>query len=199
MKRPLVIVGAALIAAVSLPAYAQQKPGAGAAPVTATAPGATTVATRSTVSATVQAIDPKTRQVTLKGPYDRVITVTAGPEVTRLNEIKVGDTVVMNFSEALSLTLKKDGKELRSRRESAAPFRPVEGALPAGVTSSRVEIVADVIAVDATAQTVTLRGPKQTMELRVSDADQFALIKVGDQIQAVYTEAVAYSIEHARK
>lgn len=198
MKQPLVIVGAALIAALSLPAYAQQKP-ADTAPVTSTAPGATSVATRSTVSATVQAIDPKTRQVTLKGPYDRVITVTAGPEVTRLNEIKVGDTVVMNFSEALSLTLKKDGKELRSRRESAAPFRPVEGALPAGVTSSRVEIVADVIAVDATAQTVTLRGPKQTMELRVSDPDQFALIKVGDQIQAVYTEAVAYSIEHAKK
>lgn len=198
MKQPLVIVGAALIAALSLPAYAQQKP-ADTAPVTSTAPGATSVATRSTVSATVQAIDPKTRQVTLKGPYDRVITVTAGPEVSRLDEIKVGDTVVMNFSEALSLTLKKDGKELRSRRESAAPFRPVEGALPAGVTSSRVEIVADVIAVDATAQTVTLRGPKQTMELRVSDPDQFALIKVGDQIQAVYTEAVAYSIEHAKK
>jgi len=199
MKRPLVIVGAALIAAVSMPAHAQQKPSADTPPVTSTAPGTTTVATRSTVSATVQAIDPKTRQVTLKGPYDRVITVTAGPEVSRLDEIKVGDTVVMNFSEALSLTLKKDGKELRSRRETDAPFRPVEGALPAGVTSSRVEIVADVIAVDEKAQTVTLRGPKQTMELRVSDADQFALIKVGDQIQAVYTEAVAYSIEHARK
>jgi len=48
-------------------------------------------------------------------------------------------------------------------------------------------------------QTVTLRGPKRTVDLKVRDPEQFKLIKVGDQVEATYTEAVAISIEPARK
>ena len=46
---------------------------------------------------------------------------------------------------------------------------------------------------------VTLRGPKQVVDLKVQDPEQFKLIKVGDQIQAVYTEAVALVVEPAKK
>jgi hypothetical protein len=48
----------------------------------------------------------------------------------------------------------------------------------------QTEVTADVIAVNA--KTVITRGPKQTVELKVPDAAQFKLIKVGDQIQAVH-------------
>ena len=60
-------------------------------------------------------------------------------------------------------------------------------------------ITADVIAIDAKTQTLTLKGPKQTVELRVPDPKQFKLVKVGDQIQATYTEAVAISVETPKK
>ena len=63
----------------------------------------------------------------------------------------------------------------------------------------QVEVTADVIALDAKTQTVTLRGPKQVVDLKVPDAGQFKLIKVGDQIQATYTEAVALSVERVAK
>jgi len=56
-----------------------------------------------------------------------------------------------------------------------------------------------VIAVNAKTQTVTLKGPKHTVDLKVPDKGQFKLIKVGDQVQAVYTEAVAVSVEPAKK
>ena len=61
----------------------------------------------------------------------------------------------------------------------------------------QVEVTADVIAVDAKTQTLTLKGPKQTVELKVPDPAQFKMVKVGDQIQAVYTEALALSVETA--
>ena len=55
--------------------------------------------------------------------------------------------------------------------------------------------MADVIAVDPKRSTITLRGPKRTVELKVRDPQQFELVKVGDQVQATYEEAVALSVE----
>jgi Cu/Ag efflux protein CusF len=62
-----------------------------------------------------------------------------------------------------------------------------------------MEVTANVTAVDAKTQTVTLKGPKRTVDLKVPDPGQFKLIKVGDQIQAVYTEALALAVEPAPK
>jgi hypothetical protein len=43
-----------------------------------------------------------------------------------------------------------------------------------------------VVAVDAANQTVTLRGPTQTVELRVRDPEQLKPVKVGDQVDATH-------------
>lgn len=47
---------------------------------------------------------------------------------------------------------------------------------------------------------ITLKGPKgNTVDMVVEDPKQFADIKKGDQVQAVYTEALAISVEPAAK
>jgi hypothetical protein len=61
-----------------------------------------------------------------------------------------------------------------------------------------VHVVADVIAIDAPTQTVTLRGPTRVVQLQVQDPQQFRLVAVGDQVEATYTEAVVISVEPAR-
>ena len=63
----------------------------------------------------------------------------------------------------------------------------------------QVMITADVIAVNPATQTVTLKGPRQTVDLKLRDPEQFSLIKVGDQVEANYTEALAISVEPAMK
>lgn len=189
----------ALLSAATLPALAQNAPAANAAVLAASAPGQATMASEVTVSATVTAIDKATRQVTLKGPQGKLNTVTAGADVRNFDQVKVGDIVTVRYLEALTLTLMKDGKALRSMTETPAAARAASGARPGGVVANQTEVTANVIAVDAKTQTVTLKGPKQTVELKVPDAGQFKLIKVGDQIQAVYTEAVALSVEPAKK
>lgn len=197
MKQSLTLLGAALVAAASLPALAQNKPAATAAVMTASAPGTGTIAMSVTVTSTVTAIDKATRAVTLKGPEGKLNTVTAGADVRNFDQIKVGDMVVARYMEALTLTLKKDGKELVAKTEQADGARSAAGAKPAGIVGRQVEVTADVVAVDAKTQTLTLKGPKQTVELKVPDPKQFALVKVGDQIQATYTEALALSVEAA--
>ena len=197
MNKTNLILGAALLGAACLPALAQQKPDAAATAVAASAPGTGTVAASVMISARVESIDKAQRQLTLKGPKGNVQTVTAGPEVRNFDQIKVGDMVVARYMEALTLTLKKDGKELVAKTEQADGARSAAGAKPAGIVGRQVEVTADVVAVDAKTQTLTLKGPKQTVELKVPDPKQFALVKVGDQIQATYTEALALSVETA--
>ncbi|MBP6775723.1 MAG: hypothetical protein KA151_00585 [Piscinibacter sp.] len=199
MKQSLTLLGAALVAAASLPALAQNKPAATAAVMTASAPGTGTIAMSVTVTSTVTAIDKATRAVTLKGPEGKLNTVTAGADVRNFDQIKVGDSVTVKYVEALTLTLKKDGKDLRGMTETPAAVRAPAGERPAGAVGRQVEVTANVIALDAKTQTVTLKGPKQTVDLKVPDAGQFKLIKVGDQIQATFVEAVALAVEPAKK
>jgi hypothetical protein len=68
-------------------------------------PGMVAVETE-TVTATVTAIDQKTRMVTLKGPAGNSRTIKVGPEAKRLNEVKVGDevTVTVTVGTAIAVT-----------------------------------------------------------------------------------------------
>jgi hypothetical protein len=199
MNTPSVFVLTALLGALSMPAWAQSKPEADAAVMAASAPGKATIARAAKITATVEAIDVAQRHVTLKGPKGHVVDFAVDPAVRNLEQVKVGDQVVVRYVEALSLTLKKNGKELRGRTESADAARTAAGEKPGGAVARQVEVTADVIAVNTKKHTVTLRGPKQVVDLKVPDPGQLKLIKVGDQIQAVYTEAMAMSVEPVAK
>jgi hypothetical protein len=59
------------------------------------------------VKASVVAINYQTREVTLKGPEGKIIKVKAGPEVKRLNEVNVGDSVVARLTRAVSIEVSK--------------------------------------------------------------------------------------------
>jgi hypothetical protein len=45
---------------------------------------------------------------------------------------------------------------------------------------------------------VTVRGPKQTVDMKFADPEQFKRVAVGDKIQATYTEAAAIAVKPAK-
>lgn len=191
----VVLVAAAMLTA---PASAQQ-PSAGAAAVAATAPGKGEVASIVTVSAKIEAVDKAKRVVTLRGPLGNRFRVVAGSEVRNFDQIKVGDEVVVRHYEAVSLELKKGGAGIREREEKVGAARAAKGDRPGAAMAEQVTVVADVVAVNRRSQTVTLRGPEHTVDLRVRDPEQFKRVQVGDQVQATFTDAVAISVESAKK
>ena len=192
---PLVL---AAFAGIASPALAQQ-PKAQTAESVASAPGRGEVVRTMRVSATVTAIDKATRTLTLKGADGKAFPLVAGPEVRNFDQIQVGNEVVVGYLEALAIELKKGGGGKVERVDSSTAARAETGAQPAGMAARKVTATGDVIALDAVTQTATLRGPNQTVTLRVPDANQFKLIAVGDQMQITYTEAVAVSVEPAPK
>ncbi|HSQ80637.1 MAG TPA: hypothetical protein VLU54_05775 [Casimicrobiaceae bacterium] len=181
-------------AALALPAGAQTQQ-----VIAGKAPGVAGVARTIDVEATITHVDAKTREVTLKGPQGNEITVVAGPEVKNFAQLEAGQTVTLQYLESLVLELKKGGGApvARSERGGSATAKP--GETPGAIGGRQVTVVGDVVGLDPATQTVTVRGPRRTVELDVRDPEQFKLIAIGDQIEATYTEAVAVSVTPTQK
>lgn len=187
------LMAASLALALSVGVQAQQPEAAG---IAAVAPGEALVAQTVRKEATVVGINPETRTVTLKGQEGRVFTVTAGDQVRNFDQIKLGDKVVADYVASISLSLKKGGSGIRERTEKEDMVRAPVGATPSGAVGRQVTILANVTAVDAKNKKVTLRGPDgNSVDLMVQDPNQLALIKKGDQVEAVFTEALAIAVE----
>jgi Cu/Ag efflux protein CusF len=120
----------------------------------------------------------------------------AGPEIKNFDQLKVGDKVNAQYVRALSLELKKAGEATATSGSTMGAATAPVGSKPGAAAGAQVTVVADVVAVDSKAHLVTLRGPKGNMvDLNVKDPKQLALIKVGDKVEAVYTEALAVHVE----
>ena len=195
MRKALILAASlAFATALAQPASAQT-----GAVVAGKGPGVAGVAQTLTLTATITAVNAATREITLKGPQGRELTVVAGPEVRNFAQLKVGDSVEAQYVESLVLELKKGGGKPVERTQKAGGATAKPGAMPGAIAGQQVTVVGDVINVDAATQTVTVRGPKRTLDLKVADPEQFKLIAKGDQIEATYTEAAAVSVTPAAK
>ena len=198
--RSLSILAIAVAAAMPS-AFAEQAKGPMGGAVVGTAPGKGVAMQAVKASATVEAVDPATRTVKLKNSRGEVRTITAGPEVRNFDQIKVGDTVTIEFVEALAIELKKakDGKVAVGKGEVKSLERSDPGKKPGGMATREVTAVADVVAVDDKKGKVSVKNDKgETFDLNIRDPEQLKLIKKGDQIQATYTEAMAISMTPAK-
>jgi len=196
----LVIMLAALVAGAP-PAYAQaQKSAPAAGPtggvVVASEPGKAAVMATIEVTANITAIDKAARMVTLKGPK-RTVEIVAGDDVKNFDQLKVGDNVTVKFVEALTLELKKTTVKPDIKADVAA-VRATPGAKPGGAVGRQITIIAEVVMVDPENSIIALKGPQgRVVELPVQNKDQFKVVKKGDQVEVVYTEAVALAVTPA--
>lgn len=155
-----------------------------------------------TASATVESIDMRTRQVVLRGDDGSMETIVAGPEVRRLAEIRPGDRVVLEFSEAVAVSLANpaDGAPPVGGGEAAAraPARMAPGAAVAQGIRARVTVNS----VDSRTGTVTFTGPngiQRKARPRQPEMLEFArTLRPGQQVDIVYGRSVAIRVEPRR-
>jgi hypothetical protein len=150
------------------------------------------------LQATVGSIDLDSREVMLKSDKGEEMTVVAGPDVKRLDEVKVGDRVSIEYYESLTLAVTKVEGDMPSETASAAEMRSEPTELPGGVKVRQATIAAKVTAIDAKASTVTLLGPKGRSVTLEVQPDVAANLKAGDMVNAVYTEALAVSLSRVK-
>jgi len=110
----------------------------------------------------------------------------------------VGDQVGAQYVEALTLELRKTKAPL-DVKGTAAVTRSAPGARPAAATGREITFVADVVNVDQAKSIISLKGPSgNVVDLKVENQDHFKVVKKGDQVEAVYTQAVAVAVTPAK-
>ena len=151
------------------------------------------------MTATVQAIDLDKRVVTLKGQKGNIFDLKVGEEAKNLPQVKVGDLVTVQFYESLAFEVTKPG-QAGGAGATAAVASAKPGEKPAGIAAGQVTVTATIEAIDAKKNRVTLKGPEgKTQEIKVKDPKNLVNVKVGDQVVLTYTEALAISVEPAKK
>jgi carbon monoxide dehydrogenase subunit G len=155
-------------------------------------PGGTLTQTYQT-TATVTAIDPATRQVTLTAPDASQNIFKAGPKVA-LDQIKAGDQV--NVTVARELAVYLNPNDVPATTSPAAVVRATPGVRPGVLTADTVELTATVEAVDVAKREATLHisdGRSGTFKVR-QDVD-LAQVKPGAKVFIRITAAAAIMVE----
>jgi hypothetical protein len=165
----------------------------------ATAPGKVGMSQTLKMTATVVSIDMGSRDVSLMDSQGKLHTVTVSDQARNLDQLRVGDKVTAEYTEAISLQLKKHGTaDAPPVSAQVAMARSPKGMKPGGAVGRQVTALATVAAVDSTKQVVTLRGPLgNEYDVQVQDPSQLKAVKKGDEVEVVYTEALAISVQPA--
>jgi hypothetical protein len=146
-----------------------------------------------TVTATVEAIEQSSREVTLKksdGTYS-VVQVPTG--VKRFDTLKVGDKITAKYYDNIVLRLKAPG-EPDTDTVSAAKTKAAQGK--AGTAAAQRTITATITAIDRAAPSITFTGPNNwTYSSRVQDIKALEKVKVGDRLDITWTAAMLLSFE----
>jgi Cu/Ag efflux protein CusF len=157
-------------------------------------PGGTQVRTFKT-TATVTAIDPATRKLTLAGRDGSESTFKAGPDVVNFDQIHVGDQVKATVAEQLVVFMRQNGAPAGEGESAAIALAPA-GAKPGVFLADTAETTAKVHAINLKRHQATLlfpNGKTRTFTVRADvDLNQ---VKLGDDIVIRATQALAIQVE----
>jgi hypothetical protein len=150
-----------------------------------------------TVTATIQAIDSTTRRITFRNTDGSEDTVTAGPEVQRFNELKVGDKVTFTYYESTVYQLRKGGTDKMATEAGA--LMPGGRKLPGGTMARQTVQTVTVKSVDMSVPSITVTtSDGRTVTRKVEKKSNLEGVKPGDKIDITYTEALLTSVDRPK-
>ncbi|HEX7063007.1 MAG TPA: hypothetical protein VF200_13615 [Woeseiaceae bacterium] len=155
------------------------------------------------ITATVTAIEPETRLLTLRGADGNELVVEASDQVRNFEQIEVGDQVDVSFYEALvaEVTDAPPSSETGSQPVVIDSRRAPLGEKPGGAVTMVYTAVVTINAVDPENNVVNFTGPGgQPRQVAVVRPEMQKFIKTlnpGDRVQVTYGEALAVAVRPA--
>jgi hypothetical protein len=159
-------------------------------------PGAMgTVFDEGTTTATVIAIDPKMRIVTLKGTSGQIRQIHLGKEAINFDKIEVGDKVRATLAEEIAVAVSKGGPA-PSARDDQLVVRTTKASKPGILIAESTQVTGKVQSMDTDKRTITLAevdGNPKT--IKVGANVDMSELKAGDDITARVTQSLAIVVE----
>jgi hypothetical protein len=156
------------------------------------------VARSARLHATVKSVDLATRAVTLHADDGEVYAFTAGPEVRRLDEIRPGDGVLVEYAEAVAARMAAPGEE--GRVGVGAVGRAPETDAPGAFAAASRDVVVEVVSYDPETGVGVVRNPEGLLITVLVDPEMrpfAAARRPGERVVVTISEALVISLEPA--
>jgi len=146
------------------------------------------------IKAVVEAVDLTAREITVKGPKGRPVTMRVETRVKNLPDLVVGDEVVVRYHESVGVEVRQ-ALEGETLPVDETIIHAADSGQTAGASSRKTEM-AMVESVGKREKSVVLKTPDgRYLDLYVRDENVLASLKRGDSVVATYTEAVVVSVD----
>lgn len=150
------------------------------------------------VTAVVEAIDHETRVVTVRKDDGEALTFTASEEARNLGQVSVGDILVAEFVETVTIEVLPDDGMGADTAEAAAMARTKEGEMPGVAAMDTTVVISTVEDINIEANTFKLKGPDGVVtEYAARNPDNLKRSKIGDLVVITNTTAMAITVEKA--
>ena len=146
-----------------------------------------------TITATVEAIEESSREVTLRDEKGELHTIALAKSVTRFPQIKVGDKVSATYYDTITLRVKPAGEpDVDTLKEGVTPGG---GVKPVGTAAVQQTITATIDAIDMSVPSISFKGPRGwKYSTKVQDKKALSQVKVGDKVDITWTEALLVAV-----
>ena len=147
---------------------------------------------------TVTEINAETREITLMGSDGGLVTMTAGEEVERFDEIAVDDVIKFEYYTYIKAEFRDPTPE-----EVAEPVQVIaeagkapEGVDPAAAVGAVVKAVVTIEALNRPFMVATVSGPNGNyVSIPMEDEELMKELHIGEVLILTYAEAMAIGLE----
>jgi hypothetical protein len=147
-----------------------------------------------TETATIEAIERGSRQLTLLDKKGVSTLLTVPKEVSRFDAMKVGDIITVKYYDNVIVRVKAPGE--KDVDKDTASIVPGASERPGGTAATQRTLTATITNIDAKVPSITFKGPNNwTYSSRVEDKDALKKFKAGDKVDITWTEALLISVE----
>ena len=152
------------------------------------------------IEAVILEIDHEAREFSLEMPNGEIVTLTAGPDIQRLDEFAAGDAIVATYIQSLAGEVRAPTPE-----EMEEPWVELDAAAIAGmdiepgVAGIRIiRAVCTIEGMNRVTRTAMIKDPRGKFHL-ITDVDpaNMAGVTLGSHVIMVYSEAMALTLEKA--
>ena len=149
-----------------------------------------------TVEATVQAVYPDKRSLTLVGPQGQQQTIFVAPDV-KMDKVHTGDKVKVSLYQGVAAQIAKGDEKLTDPAAASFAYKNPDGK-PGGGVGDSVTVTVKILGVDPGTNMVAFQradGSQRVIEVKSPNMQQFIrTLKAGDTVDVTYTESVAVSV-----
>jgi NMD protein affecting ribosome stability and mRNA decay len=159
----------------------------------------TSVAQEARASVMVEAVDVPNRLLTVRDNDGATRTVSVPESVKNLPQLKKGDKIVMRYTEAVATRILKPGEAGKALESTESTTTAPPGSTPGALTQAQTKAIIKVKSVDTAKNTLVFVGPTgatRTIAVKTPEMqNKLKQLKPGDEVEVVYTEAMAITVE----